>query len=75
MRAILNAGVIVGGGLMTAACAFPQPYEAEPASVYQWQRRQDEIERREAERVQLCRIMNKDSDRYARDCNRPGDPN
>ena len=55
------------------AC-LPEPYEAEPASVYQWQRRQEGIERREAERVRLCAIMNKDTERYERDCTRPGDP-
>jgi hypothetical protein len=53
---------------------LPPPYEAEPASGYQWQRRQEGIERREAERVRLCAIMNKDSERYDRDCTRPGDP-
>ena len=53
---------------------LPPPYEAEPASVYQWQRRQEGIERREAERVRLCAIMNTDTDRYRRDCRRPGDP-
>ena len=28
----------------------------------------------EAERVRLCAIMNKDTERYERDCTRPGDP-
>ncbi len=56
---------------LLAACT---PYEAEPNSPIQWQRRQEAIERTEAERVRLCAIMNKDSDRYARDCKRPGDP-
>jgi hypothetical protein len=68
--AILAAPVLLG----TAGCAFPQPYEADPTSVYGWQRRQDEIQRREDERTRLCAIMNKDSDRYRRDCTRPGDP-
>ncbi len=57
-----------------SGCAFPAPYEAEPNSPAQWQRRQEGIERREAERVRLCAIMNKDTDRYRRDCSRPGDP-
>ncbi|WGM31416.1 hypothetical protein [Brevundimonas sp. NIBR11] len=59
---------------ITLTGCLPPPYEAEPASVYQWQRRQDGIERREAERVRLCAIMNKDTERYRRDCTRPGDP-
>lgn len=58
----------------TLAGCLPAPYEAEPASVYQWQRRQDDIQRRENERVRLCAIMNKDTARYERDCTRPGDP-
>ena len=56
-----------------AGC-LPAPYEAAPNSVYQWERRQQNIERREAERVRLCAIMNKDTERYRRDCTRPGDP-
>ncbi len=59
---------------VTLAGCLPPAYEAEPASVYQWQRRQDEIAHRETERVRLCAIMNKDSERYKRDCTRPGDP-
>ncbi|WP_396593416.1 hypothetical protein [Brevundimonas sp. R86498] len=57
-----------------SGCAFPGPYEAEPNSPAQWQRRQETIERGEAERVRLCAMMNKDTDRYRRDCRRPGDP-
>ena len=46
--------------LAATACA---PYEApQPTSVYQWQRQQDEIQRR------LCVTMDKDSPRYSRDC-------
>jgi len=59
--------------LSTTAC-LPPAYEAEPTSSYQWQRRQEDIQRREAERVRLCAMMNKDSDRFKRDCTRPGDP-
>jgi hypothetical protein len=53
---------------------LPPAYEAEPESVYQWQRRQEGIARQEAERMRLCAIMNTDTDRYRRDCRRPGDP-
>jgi hypothetical protein len=60
--------------LATAACTFPAPYDPLPTSVYQWERRQQEITRREAERVRLCQTMNKDTERYERDCRRPGDP-
>jgi hypothetical protein len=56
------------------ACAFPVPYDPEPNSPAQWERRQEDIARREAERVRLCAIMNTDTDRYRRDCRRPGDP-
>lgn len=57
------------GGL--AACAAP--YEAMPTSPYQWQRRQDEIVAREAERARVCATLNKDSARYQRECLRPGE--
>ncbi|WP_029416249.1 hypothetical protein [Brevundimonas bacteroides] len=60
--------------LATAACTFPAPYEPDPTSVYQWERRQEEITRREAERRRLCAIRNEDSEGYDRDCRRSGDP-
>ena len=71
MTRVVLIGLI---GLGASGCAFPAPYEADPTSVYQWERRQQGIERREAERRRLCAIMNKDTDRYERDCTRPGDP-
>ena len=61
--------------LLTTACAFPAAYDPDPTSPAQWQRRQEDIQRREAERVRLCQIMNRDSERYERECRRPGDPN
>jgi len=53
---------------------LPPAYEDLPNSPTQWQRRQEGIERQEAERIRLCAIMNTDTDRYRRDCRRPGDP-
>ena len=44
LATILMFGVLAG-------CA---PYEAEPNSPVQWQRRQEAIERQEAERQRLC---------------------
>lgn len=70
MRALIRSLT----ALATAACTFPAPYDPLPTSVYQWERRQEEITRREAERVRLCQMMNKDTERYERDCRRPGDP-
>ncbi len=70
----LSTAALTLAALGVSACAIPTPYEAEPQSVYQWQRRQEGIERREAERVRLCALMNTDSERYKRDCRRPGDP-
>jgi len=58
--------------LMLSACA--PDFTQMPTSPAQWEARQQAIERREAERRRLCALMNKDSDRYRRDCNRPGDP-
>lgn len=38
-------GLLIGLGLATALSACAAPYEAMPQSGYQWQRRQDQIER------------------------------
>ena len=70
----MRAVILSFAALMLGACAFPAPYEAEPNSPYQWERRQEGIQRREAERQRLCAIINKDTERYERDCTRPGDP-
>ena len=53
------------------ACAG-QPYEPEPVSPYQWQQRQERIQRQEAERVRRCETMDQQSERYARECPRTG---
>ena len=51
---------VIGLALMAGACTIPV-YEPEPVSAAQWQRRQEAIERQQAERVRLCRIT-KDED-------------
>jgi hypothetical protein len=51
----------------TAACTIPT-YEAEPVSVYQWERRQEAIVRRQAERERLCRITKEDDPRKEELC-------
>jgi len=63
--------VIVVLASLTTACTIPT-YEAEPVSVYQWERRQEQIQRNETERLNRCQSMNKESERYARECQRPG---
>lgn len=52
---------------LTGACALPT-YEAEPVSVYQWERRQEAIIRRQAERERLCRITKEDDPRKEELC-------
>ena len=54
-----------------SACAG-QPYEPEPVSPYQWQQRQERIQRQEAERLRRCETMDQQSERYARECPRTG---
>ena len=63
----MNPRIVTGliAAAMRTACA---PYEAEPTSVYQWERRQDGIERAHQQRVERCRAMNRDSERFAREC-------
>ena len=65
LTAILTAAVAL------AACAS-QPYEPDPVSAYQWQQRQERIEREQAERLRRCETMDKTSERYARECPRAG---
>ncbi|EKY30025.1 hypothetical protein HMPREF0185_00828 [Brevundimonas diminuta 470-4] len=63
----LRATVLIGLAVAATvgACA---PYEAEPVSVYQWERKVQEVERREAERQRLCQTLDKESARYEREC-------
>ena len=50
----------LGVAAVAGACTVPT-YEAEPVSVYQWERRQQAAQREYAERQRLCRIT-KDED-------------
>jgi hypothetical protein len=50
-----------------AGCTIPT-YEADPVSVYQWEKRQERIQQQEAERLRRCETMDKQSERYAREC-------
>ncbi|MGV8928217.1 MAG: hypothetical protein ACOH1E_00565 [Brevundimonas sp.] len=67
MIRILALVAMITAGL--TACA---PYEAEPVSPYQWQQRQDRIQREEAERLTRCETMDQKSERYARECTPAG---
>ncbi|MDO9079121.1 MAG: hypothetical protein Q7U72_16940 [Brevundimonas sp.] len=60
---------IIAASLTLSACAA---YEPEPVSPYQWQQRQERIERQEAERLRRCETMDQQSERYARECARTG---
>ena len=57
--------IALAAPLLASACA---PYEAEPVSVYQWERKVEQVQRREAERQRLCQTLDKESARYQRDC-------
>ena len=59
MNRLLTLTVLLAAA-STAACTIPT-YEPEPVSGYQWERRQQAIERQQAERERLCRIT-KDED-------------
>ncbi|RYG97279.1 MAG: hypothetical protein EON57_13970 [Alphaproteobacteria bacterium] len=64
--------VVIALTCATAAGCAPQPYESLPTSPVQWERRQERIQREETERLNRCNAMNKESERYARECQRPG---
>ena len=52
---------------LAGACTIPT-YEAEPVSAHQWERRQEAIIRRQAERERLCRITREDDPRKEELC-------
>jgi uncharacterized protein involved in tolerance to divalent cations len=54
--------------VLAAALGGCAPYEADPVSVYQWERKVQEVERREADRLRLCQTLDKESARYEREC-------
>ena len=37
-------------------------------SVYQWERKVEQVQRQDAERQRLCQTLDKESARYQRDC-------
>ncbi|MET4684523.1 hypothetical protein [Brevundimonas faecalis] len=51
--------------LVLGACAA---YEPEPVSVYQWERKVEQLQRQDAERERLCQTLDKESARYEREC-------
>ena len=57
--------IALAAPLLASACA---PYEAEPVSVYQWERKVERIQREDAERARLCGTLDKESARYEREC-------
>jgi len=69
---VIRALTILTVASTLTACATPAPYDPMPVSTYQWQQRQDRIQREETERLNRCETMNKQSERYARECQRPG---
>ena len=56
---ILPLLIVLGG------CAS---YEAEPVSVYQWERKVEQVQRQDAERQRICGTLDKESARYQREC-------
>ena len=72
MRGARIITAMIGAGVGLTGCA--PAYERMPESSWQWERRQEEIARREDERRRLCAMMDKSTKRYERDCTRRGDP-
>ena len=64
MTRILTLAALVS---MTGACTIPT-YEADPVSATQWERRQEAIQRQQAERERLCRITRDDDPRKEELC-------
>ncbi len=66
---MLRTVTLILAAATLSACAA---YEPEPVSPYQWQQRQERIERQAAERLRRCEAMDQQSERYALECARPG---
>jgi len=58
---------LIALALLAGGCSVPT-YEPEPVSAHQWERRQDAILRRQAERERLCRITKEDDPRKEELC-------
>ena len=65
--------VTVVAAMALGGCAADR-WEPELTTAQQRLERQERIERQMAERQRLCAMMNKDTERYERDCERAGDP-
>ena len=65
MKQVVVMMFALAAPLLASACA---PYEADPVSVYQWERKVEQVQRQDAERQRLCQTLDKESARYQRDC-------
>lgn len=63
---------VMSVGLVVAGCGL-KPYEAEPSTTAQRLERLERQQRQEAERQRLCAMMDRETERYERDCERAGD--
>ena len=70
-RVLVTLSIACVGSGALAACGGAA-YEADPVSAYQWQQRQERIERQHAETLRRCETLDKTSERYARECPRAG---
>ena len=65
MKQVVVMMFALAAPLLASACA---PYEADPVSVYQWERKVERIQREDAERARVCGTLDKESARYEREC-------
>ena len=68
-RIALIALAAIGAG----ACTIDGPPEGRQDVLAEMER-QERVRQQVEERQRLCRMMNRDSERYERDCTRSGDP-
>ena len=63
--------LIAALGLVTAACTIdgPPPGRSDPIAEME---RQERIRQQTEERQRLCQMLDRDSDRYERDCEQDG---
>lgn len=69
---MIRLALIALAGLASAACTIDGPPEGRSDPMAEMER-QERIRRQTEERQRLCRMLDRNSDRYERDCQQAGE--
>lgn len=70
---MMRLALIAAAGLAAAACTIDGPPEGRPDVMAELER-QERIRQQVEQRQRLCQMLDRDSDRYERDCEQDGGP-